>query len=202
MRAPSPSLIDDLKRRYGEPQRHYHTWEHIEALLGHYQTMVDQLNDPIATLWALYWHDAIYDPQAGDNEDKSADLLQDMAPSELPEASRSRADAIIRATKQHLIPDGLSPEDQADIELFLDIDLSILAAPERVFDRYETQIRQEYEFVPEPIYVQARNGILKGFLNRDRLYFSEVFRDQWEDQARTNLKRSIENLDAREREHG
>ena len=78
MRAPSPSLIDDLKRRYGEPQRHYHTWEHIEALLGHYQTMVDQLNDPIATLWALYWHDAIYDPQAGDNEDKSADLLQDI----------------------------------------------------------------------------------------------------------------------------
>ena len=202
MCAPSPSLIDELKRRYGEPQRHYHTWDHIEALLGHYQTMVDRLNDPIATLWALYWHDAIYNPQAGDNEDKSADLLQDMAPSGLPDASRIRAAAIIRATKQHLIPDGLSLADQADMELFLDIDLSILATSDRVFDRYEKQIRHEYAFVPEPIYVQARNGILKGFLNRDRVYFSEVFHEQWEAPARANLKRSIETLDARESEHG
>ena len=202
MCAPSPSLIDELKRRYGEPQRHYHTWDHIEASLGHYQTMVDRLNDPIATLWALYWHDAIYNPQAGDNEDKSADLLQDMAPSGLPDASRLRADAIIRATKQHLIPDGLSLADRADMELFLDIDLSILATSDRVFDRYEKQIRHEYAFVPEPIYVQARNGILKGFLNRDRVYFSEVFHEQWEAPARANLIRSIDTLDARESEHG
>ena len=88
------------------------------------------------------------------------------------------------------------------MELFLDIDLSILATSDRVFDRYEKQIRHEYAFVPEPIYVQARNGILKGFLNRDRVYFSEVFHEQWEAPARANLKRSIETLDARESEHG
>lgn len=202
MTVPSAALIDDLKERYAEPQRHYHTWDHIEALLAHYHQIVDRLNDPVAVLWALYWHDAIYDPQAGDNEDRSADLLNEMAHADLADSTRHRADAIIRATKQHMIPDGLSAEDRSDMAFFLDIDLSILATADGVFKAYEDQIRQEYAFVPEEIYVQARNGILKGFLNRDRLYFSDYFHDQWEFRARENLKQSTETLDAKEREHG
>lgn len=158
--------------------------------------------DPSAVLWALYWHDAVYDPQAGDNEDKSADLLNEIAKSELPEDSLQRADRIIRATKQHLIPNGLSQEEQTDLALFLDIDLSVLAAPRNIFDAYETQIRNEYEFVPEPIYVQARNAILKGFLNRERIYFTDHFRNQWDENARSNLHHSIEILTAKERDNG
>lgn len=198
MNKPSSSLLQDLQARYSEPQRYYHTWDHIQALLGHYSGIVDHLHDPVAVLWALYWHDAIYDPQASDNEDRSADLLNEMAPSELAYQSRNRADAIIRATKRHLIADGLSPNDRADMELFLDIDLSILASSQRAFEVYEDQIRKEYAFVPEAIYVQARKGILKGFLNRDRLFFSDVFHERWEARARENLIRSIETLDAKE----
>ncbi|NQY13859.1 MAG: hypothetical protein HRT81_08390 [Henriciella sp.] len=190
-----------LQERYGEAQRHYHNWQHIEALLGHFKTIVDQLSDPDSVLWALYWHDAIYDPQASDNEDKSADLLLEMAASDLPAASLTRADRIIRATKQHLVPAGLAAEDQADLELFLDIDLSILAASPSVFDTYETHIRSEYAFVPGPVYVQARRAILQGFLKRDRLYFSDFFFAQWETQARSNLSGSIEQLTKQEREY-
>ena len=125
-----------------------------------------------------------------------------MAPPDLRASSIQRADAIIRATKQHLIPDGLSPEDRSDTAMFLDIDLSILATSEHIFEAYEGHIRMEYAFVPEPIYVQARSGILKGFLNRERLYFSDFFRDLWEAQARSNLKRSIEKLDAKDSDNG
>jgi predicted metal-dependent HD superfamily phosphohydrolase len=201
MRVPSSEQLATLQERYGEAQRHYHTWQHIEALLGHFKTIADQLNDPDSILWALYWHDAIYDPQASDNEDKSADLLLEMATDDLPAASLARADRIIRATKQHLVPTGLATEDQADLELFLDIDLSILAAAPAVFDAYETHIRREYAFVPEPVYVQARRAILQTFLKRDRLYFSDFFFAQWEAQARRNLSRSIEQLTKQEREH-
>lgn len=202
MTEPSDQHIRELRQRYSEPQRHYHTWQHVEALLGHYETIRDQLRDPTAVLWALYWHDAIYDPQASDNEDKSADLLAEMAAPDLSDATLKRADTIIRATRQHLVPPGLSAEDQSDLELFLDIDLSILAAPEMVFDQYETQIRQEYAFVPEPLYLEARSDILKGFLKRQRLYFSDHFFNLWEDRARTNLQRSIAMLDTKESEHG
>ena len=201
MLVPSAEHLDVLKRRYGEPQRHYHTWDHIEALLGHLDSVSDRLHDPDSVLWALYWHDAIYDPQASDNEDKSADLLNEMAGADLPEPSLSRADRIIRATKQHLVPEGLSGEEQSDLELFLDIDLSILAASSDVFDRYETHIRSEYAFVPEPVYVQARSAILQGFLKRQRLYFSDHFYNQWETRARANLQRSIDQLNKQESNH-
>lgn len=192
---PGESLIAGLKARYGEPQRHYHTWSHIEALRTHYDHIQDQLNDPISVLWALYWHDAIYDPQANDNEDKSADLLRKEAPPDLGQESLERADRIIRATKSHQIPSGLTAEDSADLALFLDIDLSILGTPQPVFDRYEAQIREEYAFVPADIYRQARSQILRGFLTRERLYFSEHYYAIWETAARENLQRSIDQLE-------
>ena len=191
---PPSEMLDGLKLRYGESHRHYHTWDHVQALLNHYQRIEDTLFDPDATLWALYWHDAIYDPQKGDNEDRSADLLREQAGGILNAKSLNRADIIIRATKQHLVPEGLSADDRQDLQTFLDIDLSILAAAEHVFDAYETAIREEYEFVPEDIYKQARGAILSCFLKRERLYFSDHYHSRWEDRARANLQRSISRL--------
>jgi predicted metal-dependent HD superfamily phosphohydrolase len=198
MLEPSHSLIDGLKARYAEPQRHYHTWTHIEALLGHFDDVAAQWHDPTAVRWALYWHDAIYDPQAADNEDMSADLLIEQARSELETDSLRRAARIIRATKAHEMPDGLPEMEASDLACFLDIDLSILASPEPVFDRYEAQIRAEYAFVPVDIYRQARSGVLTRFLTRERLYFSDHFYKLWEVAARKNLRRSIARLERKD----
>lgn len=201
MLEPGSALIEALKARYREPQRHYHTWAHIEALLGHFDDIQPHLHDPTAVRWALYWHDAIYDPRASDNEDQSADLLSAQAPPELSAAHLMRADRIIRATKSHQVPQGLSLKDASDLALFLDIDLSILAAPQPVFERYEAQIRAEYAFVPEDLYRQARSGILTGFLARDRLYFSDHYHALWERPARANLQRSITRLERKDDAH-
>jgi len=201
MLEPGRALISGLKARYAEPQRHYHTWAHIEALLGHFEDIQNQLHDPTAVRWALYWHDAIYDPQASDNEDKSADLLREEASPELAAEQLERADCIIRATKSHQLPAGLGAQDASDLSLFLDIDLSILGASRSVFDRYESQIREEYSFVPTDIYCQARGGILKGFLTRDRLYFSDHYHALWETTARENLQRSVARLERKDDAH-
>jgi len=42
------SMMADLRRRYAESQRHYHTWGHIEALLGHFVEVRAQVRDPAA----------------------------------------------------------------------------------------------------------------------------------------------------------
>lgn len=191
---PPKHLLKTLKGRYAEPQRHYHTWDHITALLEHFGSIASDLNDPEATLWALYWHDAVYDPSRSDNEDVSADLLLTEAEGLLNKASLMRAVRIIRATKQHIVPDEISGSDRHDLQLFLDIDLSILGASESVFETYENNIRKEYAFVPEAVYFQARSTILAGFLKRDRLYFSDYFYNKWERTARGNLERSIARL--------
>jgi len=186
----------NLKARYGEPQRAYHSWAHIEALLGYFQTFTVYIHDKSRILWALYWHDAIYDPMRGDNEAVSADLLRTEGAGALPAETLEEAALIIEATAKHQLPERLSGDALSDAALFLDMDLSILGAREDVFDVYEHNIRREYSFVPEEVYLTARANILKGFLARERLYFTETCGALWEAPARANLVRSISKLEA------
>lgn len=189
------ALMETLRQRYDEPQRHYHTWAHIEALLAHYRNWVHYLSRPQPVLWALYWHDAIYDPQAKDNEEKSAQLLEREAAGHLSPQGIAFAAGIIRATATHTLPDSLAGKDREDFALFLDMDLSILGAAEDVYDRYEQDIRAEYAFVPEEAYRTGRGAILKGFLSRPRLYFTDIAHAEWEAAARANLTRAVRALE-------
>ena len=194
MITPSEDMLSSLKARYQEPQRAYHTWEHIEALLRHFNDATHLLYNPTSILWALYWHDAIYDPKRPDNEMVSAELLREEAKSILSEAQLGLAALIVEATARHQQPEGLDDQALSDTAHFLDMDLSILAAREDIFDSYEDQIRFEYSFVPIAAYKAARANILQGFLAREHLYFTDHFRNQWEAKARDNLARSIERL--------
>ena len=189
------ALMETLRQRYAEPQRHYHTWDHIDALLGHYRNWVRYMNRPGPVLWALYWHDAVYDPQAKDNEEKSAHLLEQEAAGHLSPHDIGFAAAIIRATATHTVPDGLPVHDAEDLALFLDMDLSILGAPENVYDRYEKDIRAEYAFVPEEAYRAGRGAILNRFLSRPRLYFTDIAHAKWDAAARSNLARAVRVLE-------
>jgi len=193
---PAP-LIEALRQRYGAPGRHYHSWEHIEALLRHYRRWETRFHRPVPVLWALYYHDAIYDPMAKDNEEQSARLLEQEAQGHLRPEDISFAATIIRATAAHEVPVELGQEDVADTALFLDLDLSILGAPAHVYDRYETDIRKEYAFVPEAAFRAGRGAILKGFLGRERLYLTDIAHAEWDAQARLNLKRACAVLEGR-----
>jgi predicted metal-dependent HD superfamily phosphohydrolase len=187
-------LIEGLKARYGEPQRHYHTWVHIEALKRHFDSLKAHWHRPEPVLWALYWHDAIYDPTRPDNEELSAQLLEEEGASHLEAADLALAAEIIRATAKHDVPEGLSDDDRADLALFLDIDLSILGAPEPVFDQYEVNVRREYAFVPEEVFRTGRAKVLKSFADRPAIYFTDEGRSRWDAQARRNLSRSLAQL--------
>lgn len=96
--------------------------------------------------------------------------------------------ALILATQHHTLP------DVPGAALVVDIDLSILGRPAAEFDRYEAAIRQEYEWVPEPAYRQARLRILDGFVARPAIYQTAFFQERYEAQARLNLARSIQRL--------
>ena len=102
---------------------------------------------------------------------------------------------MIRATATHTVPEGLSAQDTEDLALFLDMDLSILGAPEPIYDRYEQDIRAEYAFVPEEAYRAGRGAILTGFLSRPRLYFTDIAHAEWDASARSNLARAVRALE-------
>ncbi|MCZ4299265.1 hypothetical protein [Henriciella marina] len=184
-------LIEGLKARYAEPQRHYHTWDHIEALKRHFDSLDGHWHRPEPVLWALYWHDAIYDPTRPDNEELSAQLLEEEGAAHLGADDLAFATEIIRATAKHEVPEGLSDDNRADLSLFLDIDLSILGAPEPVFDQYEVNVRMEYAFVPEEDFRTGRAKVLKSFADRPAIYFTGEGQSRWDAQARRNLARSL-----------
>ena len=187
-------LIGTLRQRYSEPQRKYHSWAHIEALLKHYHRWKSHFHRPEPVLWALYWHDAIYDPRASDNEEQSAQLLEREAVGHLPPDDIAFAAAIIRATAGHRIPEGMTGPDAEDLALFLDMDLSAFALPEPAFEQMQRDIRAEYSFVPEDRYRAARGAILKDYLARERLYLTDLAHAAWDKAARANLARVVRSL--------
>ena len=96
---------------------------------------------------------------------------------------------MILATKTH------QPFNQ-DSATLLDIDLSILGAPDAGFDAYDRAVRQEYNWVPDDVYEPARKQVLQSFLDREHIYHTPVMFEQFEHQAKCNLKRRVDFVSA------
>ena len=191
---PNDALADELLGRYREPQRHYHTVQHLCECLVYLESVLTRIPDAVAVELALWFHDAVYDlagSAAASNEQRSAlwarqALLAGGAPADLAQ----RVHDLVMATRHDALP---ATSDQCWL---VDIDLSILGAAPTRFDEYERQVRDEYAAVPESLFRRKRAEVLAGFLARPRLYSTQYFRDLLETSARANLNRSIAALAA------
>lgn len=184
--APDDALRLELQRRYGEPQRHYHTMQHLGECLAWFDQEQALAERPGEVALALWFHDAIYDVHAHDNEARSADwALQALQAAGASDASADRVHALVMATRHDAVPEG------RDAELLIDIDLSILGAERARFDEYERQVHAEYGFVPEEIRLPRRRAILQRFLDRLAIYATPRMHALLEARARENLQRSI-----------
>lgn len=177
------ALHAELAAAWSEPHRAYHTLQHLEECLAHLDGIAP---DAHAVEVALWFHDAIYDTHASDNEERSADW----AARELTghDALAARVRDLILATRHNAIPAG----DEA--ALMVDIDLAILGADEARFAEYEAQVAREYAWVPREVYVRERTKILQSFLDRERIYTTDAFRARLGAAARRNLAWSIAEL--------
>ena len=177
--------------RYSEPHRAYHTAQHLDECFSALEGASASAQLPGAVGLALFFHDAIYDTRAHDNEEKSAELVQRVLASVgAEEPLQSYVSDLILVTRHAAMPE--TPDQQ----LVVDIDLSILSAPQARFDEYERQVRQEYSWVDEAVFRSVRSKILQEFLARPVIYSTASFRDRLEHSARENLKRSVAALAA------
>jgi predicted metal-dependent HD superfamily phosphohydrolase len=189
------ALRDDLLARYGEPHRHHHDRRHLYEVLAALDALSDVPPSPAVRL-AAWFHDAVYDGTAGDDEAASADLarrsLDDVGAD--PSLCR-RVAGLVEATALHLIP-GEGPPVDADTALLLDADLWILAADEARYDAYAAGIRAEHPDVDDDVFRSGRLGALTTLTGRERLFHTERGRAELEPQARSNLAREIAALSA------
>lgn len=181
--------LADLTARYREPARHYHTLEHIVHCLEELDRAVAPADRPDEAELALWFHDAVYDPRAGDNEARSAALADRMlGAAGIEPAARERIGSMIIATTHAAAP---RPGDTA---LVCDADLAILGSTPERYHRYVQQIGAEYAWVPEPVFRQTRATVLERLLARPSLYATAGFREKYEQRARRNLSAELDRL--------
>lgn len=180
-----------LCRRYSESGRFYHTLAHIAHVLADIERAAPTLTavDVNAVRLAAWFHDAVYDSRANDNEERSAEYAcETLRQFGLSDEMTARVRQLILATKTHQAPDGA-----AACQLLLDADLAILGAAEADYRAYAAAIRQEYAWVPEEQYCAGRSRVLKTFLQRPRLFLTPPFA-ALEEPARANLAREMREL--------
>lgn len=183
-----------LHSRYNEPWRHHHDFEHPREMFGELFYHQHLAKDLATIAWAIMYHDAIYDPQApaGRNEELSAQLAEAELPILIGDETAQKVAHYTRETFTHS-----NSSNDSDFDLFMDIDLAVLGASPRRYEKYAHDIRLEYAHVPDEHYRLGRTAILTSLLNRaegSKLFKTPDFYELYEDQARLNIASELESL--------
>ena len=186
-------LFDQLLSAYSSPERFYHNLEHLREMFVVAAPLEPIMEDPEAVQLAIWYHDAIYDPRARDNEFRSAELAVEMlGPVSVPASTLERVVQLVNATA-HL--SSADPPGDGDTAVLLDADLAILGTPEVRYQRYAADIRAEYSFVPEADYRVGRAAVLRRFLARSRLFLIPAVFEEREGRARANIASELQELE-------
>lgn len=182
-----------LAEAYRSPGRVYHTLEHIQAVLAWIDTLRNHAIDLPTLQLAAWFHDCVYDPRATDNEEQSATYAQNvLSRLALPTSTIQAVSQMIVCTKTHT-----TVANQPDCQILLDADLAILGASVQDYETYAQAIRQEYSWLPDTAYNAGRTHVLQAFLQRTRIYGTELMHATLEKSARENIRRELASLDVK-----
>lgn len=220
---PARRLFDAVVARHREPHRRYHGVRHVVWVVRHAHTLAADLVDTsvsVEAAWchrrvptcdlgaitvAAFFHDAVYQPTAGDNEAASARLahrqLTQLADPAWPSTRVDHVAHMVRATAGHLEP-GPPALDTSELDtsefdtaVLLDADLAVLGADPAAYTAYRHGVRAEYAHVDDAGWRAGRRAVLEGFLARASIYVTVGGRRRWEAAARANLVAELASLE-------
>lgn len=185
------SVWKQLLKNYSGKNRYYHGLPHIWNMLQQSNDCKDELSDKEVVDFTIWFHDSIYKATRKNNEEKSAEFARKtLKKFSLNTLRIDKVYDLIVSTKKHEI----IISNDSDNAYLLDFDLSILGQPWEVYQTYIQNIRREYKVYPDILYKPGRKKVLKSFLERKNLYFTEKYLDLYESQARQNLEKEIQLL--------
>lgn len=152
------NYIKNLEHQWADPVRYYHTKEHLNQIIQDIQKNIWfstlQAHEKVALLLAAFFHDAIYDPQRKDNEEKSkAYFLHACKFGDSP--TQKLILDLIEVTKYRKRPVNRLQQ------IFWDADNAIFKKSYPVLVNYEKQIRKEFIHIPKEKYKIARIKFLE-----------------------------------------
>ncbi|MFJ6135887.1 hypothetical protein [Kitasatospora sp. NPDC092286] len=184
----------ELLRRWAEPQRRYHTTDHLRAVLSHVDTLAGHADAPDTVRLAAWFHDAVYRPDRSENEERSAALaVRALTEAALPAARVAEVARLVRLTTTHRP----APGDR-DGEVLCDADLAVLGGTPEAYAAYAAAVRAEYAFVPEPDFRAGRAAVLRRLLALPALYRTPAARERFDAPARANLAAELGLLEGSE----
>jgi predicted metal-dependent HD superfamily phosphohydrolase len=183
------AIGEALLAAWSAPERSYHDLRHLDDCLAQLDRAEAEPTTRDLVEAALWFHDAVYDPRAGDNEERSAAWAEEAltAAGVRPDRAR-RVAGLVRLTAGH------GPADDLAGRLMCDIDLSVLGRPVEPFESYERRVRAEYAWMPDSAWRAGRARVLEQLLRRDPLFQTPSFQRRYGPQARANLRRALASL--------
>ncbi len=181
------AIYQQLVAAYGEPQRVYHTLEHI----GHCLSMLDSAHSLLecadAVELAIWFHDVVYQPGSRDNEQLSADQFMAHTEGVFDDTLREMVYQHIMAT----LHCG-SAVNVGDAAFMVDIDLSSFGLLWPDFLRDSTNVRKEMTHMSDAEFYPKQTAFQRLLLDQPRFFQSDYFYEKYEVQARKNLAEYFE----------
>jgi predicted metal-dependent HD superfamily phosphohydrolase len=175
-----------LLAAWSEKHRGYHTLQHLSECMVALDSIRALVPHAAEIEFALWFHDAVYNPKRSDNEAKSAEwAAATLSAAGASKDTTQQVERLVMVTTHDALPQTL------DERFLVDIDLSILGSDESRFAEFEHQVREEYSFVPGFLFQMKRKAILKTFLAREHIYSTPAFRERLEASARRNLEQVV-----------
>ncbi|HEX2533477.1 MAG TPA: hypothetical protein VHK69_07065 [Chitinophagaceae bacterium] len=176
----------EILSTYRQPERHYHNTDHLIRMLEDLEQYGTEGDDYRSIRLSIFFHDLVYVPGRTDNETLSAEaaysFLQVAGAGAGTALGRRVADMIEQTAHHHA-----AVHPGADTMLFLDLDLAILGAPRERYKAYSEAIRKEYHSVPDELFLTGRLGFIERLEALPVLYFTDAFRQNFEEKAKANL---------------
>lgn len=191
-------LGESLLQAWEQPHRAYHHSGHLSQILADLDRLYSGRTPLVSTL-AAWFHDAVYESVPGEDERRSEQLatvsLEPLVAAGLLSGDELQMVCLlVSATATHELhePTNLpTGYEAADIELFLDADMAILAAKPARYRRYLRGVRSEYSHFDDEAFRTGRMTFLRSILERERIFLSHQARQLWEEPARTNLRAEL-----------
>lgn len=182
------ALWNEVEKNYSKSDRHYHNITHLNSMLTELKIYKDKFDNWDTIIFAIAYHDLIYNSLKGNNEERSAEMaIKRLTNISFPEKLITSCEKLILATKKH------EPSDSGT-NLFTDADLSILGFDSETYKDYSKQIRREYSIYPDIIYNPGRKKVLTHFLKMDTIYKTKEFSGRYELNAKTNIQTELNSL--------
>ncbi len=192
-------VFSDLRTRYGESHRAYHTSQHLHEMLS-FIALYRHDAQTLAQLTAFtFFHDVVYRTDNAEaiskNEVASASYANDkMANMGMKQAFM---DPVIRwtiASAHHRI----DPASDRDGAFAMDADMMILAARPERYDEYALQIRREYGKFDDKVFYQMRlDRFIQPTLEAPAIFITPLVEKAFGERARGNLRREANGIKAR-----